>query len=267
MTELHSLMDNYWSFLKDQSSIEKISGTDYFAINTPFLDRHNDYIQIYAIPRNGGWLLTDSGYTLDDLEISGVTINTPKKKEIFQQILNGFGINSEKNEIFALVNSENFAQKKHDLVQTILSVNDMFFLSRVQIKNLFIEDVIKWFDDNDIRYIHNLKLTGKSHYDHRFEIIISKSKKAPERIIRLINDPQKDIIQSAIFAYEDVKNSNRIFKPYVIVNGQETAQNQASANNAADYFLAGNKNIGLMEYRITQVPFVEIAQFKDEFAA
>src|SRR5208337_3151285 len=41
-------------------------------IATPFLDRHNDEIEIYVERRDGGFLLTDDGYTIADLRASGM---------------------------------------------------------------------------------------------------------------------------------------------------------------------------------------------------
>ena len=40
-------------------------------ITTPFVDRHNDSLQIYLFQENGNYVLTDDGYTLSNLEMSG----------------------------------------------------------------------------------------------------------------------------------------------------------------------------------------------------
>ena len=42
-------------------------------ISTPFLDRHNDEIEIYVEKRNSGIVLTDDGYTIADLEATGMS--------------------------------------------------------------------------------------------------------------------------------------------------------------------------------------------------
>ncbi len=48
----------------------------------PFLDRHNDALQIYARRENGGFLLTDDSYTVHDLQASGCALNTDKRRDL-----------------------------------------------------------------------------------------------------------------------------------------------------------------------------------------
>ena len=71
--EMQSLLDGYWKWLKDQTSLRAVD--DWIEITTPYLDRHNDCIQIYARRSEHGYLLTDDGYVLEDLEQSGCTID------------------------------------------------------------------------------------------------------------------------------------------------------------------------------------------------
>lgn len=42
-------------------------------------------------------------------------------------ILSGFGVKKNKNEIFVKTDLEKFAMAKHNLIQAILAVNDMFY--------------------------------------------------------------------------------------------------------------------------------------------
>jgi Domain of unknown function DUF1828 len=51
-------------------------------ITTPFVDRHNDYLQIYAKQENDRYILTDDNYIVEDLEQSGFNLGTIKRKEI-----------------------------------------------------------------------------------------------------------------------------------------------------------------------------------------
>jgi hypothetical protein len=72
--------------------------------------------------------------------------------------------------------------RKHNLLQAMLAVNDLFFLSIQMVASLFYEDVVSWLDTNEIRYTPNVKFTGKSGYDHLFDFVIPKSRRQPERI-------------------------------------------------------------------------------------
>jgi hypothetical protein len=88
--EIQRLMDAYHAWLKDKSVLRQID--DWVEITTPYLDRHNDYIQIYAKRANSGFLLTDDGYTIDDLEQSGCKLESRKRQDLLKMTLNGFGV-------------------------------------------------------------------------------------------------------------------------------------------------------------------------------
>ena len=83
--DIQALLDRYWTWLRDRTSLREIN--DWIEITTPYLDRHNDCLQIYAKRTNGGFVLTDDGYVLDDLEQSGCKIDGPKRQALFKTTL------------------------------------------------------------------------------------------------------------------------------------------------------------------------------------
>lgn len=85
--DIHKLIDDYWAWLKDKTQLRKVE--QWVEITTPYLDRHNDYILIYARPRNGGYILTDDGYTIEDLEQTGCKLDTAKRQDLLKMTLNG----------------------------------------------------------------------------------------------------------------------------------------------------------------------------------
>ena len=88
---------------------------------------------------------------------------------------------------------ENFPARKHNLIQAILAVNDLFYLASPIVESLFFEDVVAWLEANDIRYTPKVKFTGTSGFDHLFDFVIPKSpRKQPERIVQAINRPTRD---------------------------------------------------------------------------
>src|SRR5690242_20000059 len=76
--EIEKLLSDYRAWLKDKTTLREVNG-DWVEITTPYLDRHNDMLQIYVRRQNGGYLLTDDSYTIHDLESSGCTLNTGKR--------------------------------------------------------------------------------------------------------------------------------------------------------------------------------------------
>src|SRR5947209_3320285 len=91
--EIQALMDAYAAWLRDKTMLRAVGGV--VEITTPFLDRHNDYIQIYAKRSDGRFLLTDDGYTLDDLRISGCKLESKRRQDLLRMTLYGFGVERE----------------------------------------------------------------------------------------------------------------------------------------------------------------------------
>lgn len=200
--EIQSMINEYVEWLRDKTTLKDV-GENWVQITTPHLDRHNDCLQIYIKKQNGGYIMTDDGYIINDLLNSGCKLDSPKRQDLLRMSLAGFGIQRKEEALEIHATKDNFALKKHNLIQAMLSVNDMFFLSSPMIKSLFFEEVESWLDLVDIRYTPKVKFTGKSGYDHMFDFVIPKSKTAPERILQTINSPNRDTAQAFAFKWID----------------------------------------------------------------
>lgn len=203
MTEIESLVDGYWRWLRDKTAIKQVKG--WAEITTPYLDRHNDYIQIYARAAEQGFVLTDDGETLQDLLQSGCSLDSPKRQVLLKTILNGFGVELQSDILQVHATADNFALRKHNLIQAVLAVNDMFFLASPTIEAIFFDDVAAWMDGVDIRYTPRVKFSGKTGFDHMFDFVIPKSRHEPERIVRAINNPNRNTAQNLIMAWLDTR--------------------------------------------------------------
>lgn len=201
--DVQKLLDAYLAWLKDKTQLRQVA--DWVEITTPYLDRNNDYLQIYARKENGSYVLTDDGQTIGDLEQTGCKLNSPKRQDLLKMTLNGFGVQLQDQRLEVHASPDNFALRKHNLVQAMLAVNDMFYLSVPMVASLFYEDVVAWLDLHDIRYTPKVKFTGKTGYDHLFDFVIPKSRRQPERIIQTINRPNRDTAQAVAFSWIDTK--------------------------------------------------------------
>jgi len=201
--DIRSLLDQYTKWLRDKTSLRQIS--DWIEISTPYLDRHNDCLQIYAKRQNGGYLLTDDGYIIQDLQQSGCKLDTGKRQALLNMTLNGFGIRLNDGRLEIQASPDNFAVRKHNLVQAMLAVNDLFNLAVPIVASLFYEDVVAWLDLHEIRYTPKVKFTGKSGYDHVFDFVIPKSRTYPERILQTINRPYRDTAEALAWAWIETK--------------------------------------------------------------
>jgi hypothetical protein len=220
--DIQRLMDAYHAWLKDKSVLRQID--QWVEITTPYLDRHNDYVQIYAKRANGGFILTDDGYTIDDLEQSGCKLESRKRQDLLKMTLNGFGVQMDDKALQVHASPDNFAIRKHNLVQAMLAVNDMFYLAVPMVASLFYEDVVAWLDIQDIRYTPKVKFTGKTGYDHLFDFVVPKSRQQPERIIQTITRPNRDTAQSVAFSWLDTKDvRSPDSRAYALLNDSEQA--------------------------------------------
>lgn len=127
--DIEQLLDDYRAWLKDRTVLREISD-QWLEITTPYLDRHNDALQIYARRENGGYVLSDDSYTIHDLEASGCALRTGKRQKLLKMTLTGFGVKLEHDALQVQATPETFALRKHNLIQAMLAVNDLFFLAQ-----------------------------------------------------------------------------------------------------------------------------------------
>ena len=234
MSEIDILIDGYWRWLRDKTAVKQIN--DWYEITTPYLDRHNDYIQIYVRKNGVGYILTDDGATLADLEQSGCSLDSAKRQEILHSILNGFGVKEHAGAIEVHATSDTFALRKHNLIQSMLSIHDMFFLASPTVEAIFYEDVVEWLESSDIRFTSRIKFSGKSGFDHMFDFVIPKSKLASERIIRAINNPSRTTALNFIQAWEDTRPSRpENATPFAFLNDAEKKINGSVLDALSNY--------------------------------
>ncbi len=201
--DCYQLVDLYTNWLKEKVKPRAIG--DVCELTTPFIDRHNDYLQIYVKAISSGMLLTDDGYTIRDLEMSGLEFNTDRRKNELKSILNGLGINLKGDSLEVEARPDNFAQKKHNLLQAMLAINDLFVLAPPKVASFFKEDVEKFLSLNEIRFTRDINFIGKSGFNHHFDFVIPPSKKEPERVLRTINNPSKNNVSAMIFSWDDAR--------------------------------------------------------------
>jgi hypothetical protein len=256
IAEIQKLLDAHRAWLRDKTTLREING-DWVEITTPYLDRHNDALQIFARSQNGRYILSDDSYTIHDLEASGCSLNdSEKRKDLLKMTLNGFGVQMDDEALVVHASPETFPARKHNLIQAMLAVNDLFYTARPYVHSLFFEDVVQWFDSSEIRYTPKVKFTGTSGFDHLFDFVIPKSpRKQPERIVQAINLPTRNSAESFIYAWSDtreVRSSDS--RAYAVLNDTD----QQVSSGVLDAF---------RNYEIRPVLFSHRNEFVEELAA
>lgn len=253
MNSTADLVARYYEWLKSKTSWRDIG--NWTEITTPYLDRHNDYIQIYLSQNDREYVLTDDGYTIADLIQSGCLLDSPRRKALLQTTLNGFGVRLNDGALEINSTPDTFALRKHSLLQAILAVNDLFYVARSNVESFFFEDVALWLDGAEIRYTPKVNFVGHSRYTHQFDFAIPKSRYQPERILRVINNPNKDNAQNTAFAWvdtKDVRPSGSI--AFAVLNDRE-------------HPIANAVNEALLSYEITPMPWSRRDDFRERLVA
>lgn len=200
------LKEKYINWLEDEITINKIN--EYIEITSPFLDRYNDYLQVYAkLENNNEILLTDDSYIINNLEMSGVDMKSNKRKQLLQSFLNKYSVKLDGNALVSKSNIDDFPQKILFLMQAMLNVDDMFMLSQNKIASLFLEDIKSFLDGKDIYYTRDVSFVGKSGFVYSYEYLIQRTKEKPERLCTAINNPNKQNFQSTMFMWNDTKET------------------------------------------------------------
>lgn len=148
-SESKSLVDRYIDWLREKTSEEDLEG-DWKLLTVPFLDRHNDSLQVFVGPGRDGLRITDEGRTIRDLRQAGCDLKpASRRREIAEEILRGLGLEPDilKDGIIktTAVNGE-FASKLHRTLLSMLAIDGLANLSSQNVATRFKEDVEGWID-------------------------------------------------------------------------------------------------------------------------
>lgn len=198
----------YIDWLKQNIDQYKVNDTT-FRLTLPFLDRNNDLIEMYILDNgNETYSITDDGNTISDLQLCGFDVSVSnRRKTILEAIISSYGVtktNSDELIVYCTIND--LPLKKHMLAQCMVKVSDLFYLSRNNVQSVFVEDVQKFFDAHDIRYVDNICLTGKSKLTTHYDFAIAHSKNLAERLIKVVNNLDLNAARNIIFAWNDTKD-------------------------------------------------------------
>ncbi|MDR3244745.1 MAG: DUF1829 domain-containing protein [Elusimicrobiota bacterium] len=252
--EIDNLLNDYNKWLKDRTILKQID-SNWVEITTPYLDRHNDCLQIYARKFNDGYELTDDGYIITDLLNSGCSLDKPKRQDLLKTTLAGFGVQLNKDQLCIRTTQDNFPLKKHNILQAMLAVNDLFYLSSPYVASLFMEDVTDWLNLSEIRYTPKVKFTGKSGYDHLFDFVIPKSRIKSERIIQTLSNPKKANAEALVFKWIDSRETRPPDSSlYVFLNNND--------DNTSPEVIEAFKN-----YALKPILWSDREQIKEELSA
>lgn len=241
------LKEKYIQWLENEISVNEIGES--LEITSPFLDRYNDYIQVYA-KRNedGEIILTDDSYVINNLKISGVDINSPKRKTILDKFLKKYSVKLKNDALTITAGDDDFPQKIIFLMQAMLNIDDMFMLSQNKIASIFLDDVNEYLEKKEIYCSKNVNFIGKSGFVYSYDYLIQRTKEQPERLCKVINNPNRQNFQNTIFMWSDTKETRDTNSKLIVFLNDE---NRIDTN-----VIEGFKN-----YNVATIPWSEREQY------
>lgn len=188
----------------------------------PMLNRNNDHMSIFLAddPETHGYILTDIGETISDLSASGCDVlGSESRRKKLEQTIQGFGVQLSNNELFVKTGHDSFPQKFNMLMQSMASVDDLFFTAKTSVRSFFLDDVANWLDANSIRYMPDIKISGKSGFEAKFDFAIPKNGNiAPERLIKVVSNPAEASVKNALFGWNDIEESRKGSKSFLFLD-------------------------------------------------
>lgn len=199
-------INEYYSWLKNGfAAAELING--WTEIATPFMDRHNDGMTVYAKKDGNNITLSDDGYIINDLLADGITLGQKKKKSLLDHYLAAYGVKCENNELKMTTTVASYPVDMHMFIQAMLAVNDMFILSDTTVKTLFLEDVATYLDNHDIVYTRNFLAKGSTGLEFNFNFQIAG--KSSEILINSFNSINRGNLASFLFDWLDIRDARQ----------------------------------------------------------
>ena len=136
---MKDLIHSYTEWLKQKINYKEING--HYEVTTPFVNHINDQIQFYLKRDTRDRIfMTDDGDTINNLEMAGVDVSTPARQQELHSILNGFGVLLKGNELTIMATPATFPMRKHNFIQAMLSIDDLFILASPKVETFFLEE-------------------------------------------------------------------------------------------------------------------------------
>jgi hypothetical protein len=220
---MKELVNSYVEWIRKGLSLREV-GDGWHEVVTPFLNHRNDMIELFLKQEgNNQVIISDGGNTLNELRLSGVELERGgKRTEELNTILRSFGITkNDNNELFVKTDANKFPEVKHRIIQAVLSIDDLFVLSKPKVESFFIEDVTTFFDLNEVVFVKDTTFIGKSGFSHKFDFTIPKIKTRKETAIKAINYPKKNWIESVMWAIEDTRQVRPDTEGLIILNDEQ----------------------------------------------
>lgn len=226
-TDTRGLIERYVEWLKQRSTEKELEG-GWKALTLPYLDRHNDHLQIFVGEAHGGLRITDEGRTLQDLKQVGCDLRgRSRRRALAEKILKSSGLGPElidDGEIATTAVNGDFPRKLHGALMSMLALDGLANVSPPNVSTIFEEDVAGWLRSIGAKFEREVQFVGRSGATHEFDFQFPGSQDRPARVLHTIAHPDKMHIQSFTYEVIDTREAMNGQSPefYVLLNDLAT---------------------------------------------
>lgn len=249
MNWITPLLNDYHSWIKNNTLSKENPGSGWVTIQTPFIGIYNDNLEIYAKMDVDTITLSDDGVTVANLGLLGVNLNKGERKSITEKILFNYGVSLTGNQLTTHCKISDFPQKKHNLLSAMIELNDLAILSSHNIANIFKDDVREYIDQNNIVFTPDFISKGQTGLEFTFDFQITS--RESELVIKSFNSLNKQNLLSFLFGWEDIKPirekaTKKEVRAIAVINDEKKPVApeylDALTSKKADFILWTNRN-------------------------
>lgn len=233
---IETIMDGYLDWYKSKMTYKQLKNAE--VIITPFVNYLNDRVVIFIeLLEDGKIRLSDDGVTLNELNLMNINPKSKTRKRIIDETIRNFGITLKNDILFSEAKTiQEFPQAKHNLLQSILRINDLVFTEKKNVKSLFNEEVLNFLFDHDFGGNVAPQYRGESNIVHSVDYSLGATKKRPNILFKFQKNPSFENIASQKFIVDDLsKESNLKINGFKYVMITEKKNFSSREMKAADY--------------------------------
>lgn len=147
-------------------------------ILTPIEYPDGDYVELFVVPENGGFVLTDLAETVATLASYNLNLkSSPKRFKLFQGILKAHDVHYFEGSLCVPLEQEkDLPQALTHLTQAILRVSDLLFTMRYGAGTSFREEVEEFLVEQEVQFEPSYKVVGRSGKTYSLDFYVEKRK-------------------------------------------------------------------------------------------
>ncbi|NLR33181.1 DUF1828 domain-containing protein [Levilactobacillus tujiorum] len=206
--DIQNIASNWINWITKETHFKTLSNNN-IQISLPFTDSSGDGIIFNVEPKENGFLVTDQGYTIWNLEVNGVNVTKKDSNRwrILQSIINPYKFQiNQKNEISKIVTESELSQTITDFAQIIINVSDIAFMNRSNTSGMFFDDVHTYFSNkrSEYSFLKNFYADGKTNQKYRFEYLFTP-RPNDFKLTKLYNTLSKNSMDAVIGIWSDTQ--------------------------------------------------------------